>query len=161
MLKELVIKSLSMSEYFEFLHESVNKVSQTVFSNPSPRSLNISLVNDRVYSPLPSYKSKSQLISPKKLRKATKKTIKNIQTSNFKLPGLAADYKELISPFAIRTRDYSVLYSHYTKREQEYVHFPSIRPKYSIFKNQRRLRNPDCPENIASKKQLSVRRVKS
>lgn len=150
-----------MSDYFELLHESVNKVSQTVFSNPSPRSLNISLVNDRVFSPLPSYKSKSQLLSPKKLRKPNKKVFKKIQTSNFKLPGLAADYKELISPFAIRTRDYSVLYSHYTKCDQEFVHFPSIRPKHSIFKNQRRLRNPNCPENIASKKQLTVRKGKS
>lgn len=147
-----------MFEFNELVQESSRKVNQTMLSNPCIRHHNISLVNDRVFSPLPSYKSKTQITSPKKLRKVNQTAFKKIQTSKFKLPGFAADYKELISPFAIRTRDYSVIYNHYIKPNPEFVHFPSIRPKYSLLKSPKRLRYTNYGENIASKKQLSLRK---
>lgn len=146
-----------MSELSEYLADSIHKISQTVLSNPSPRSLNVSLVNDRVYSPLPCFKSKTQLVSPVRYKKQQPK-IKKIKTGKFNLPGMPADFKELLSPFAIRTRDYSVLYHHYLKQDQEFVKFPAIKPRYQVFKSPKRLRSLYCPENIASKKQLSVRK---
>jgi hypothetical protein len=146
-----------MSEFSEYLQDSIHKISQTVLSNQSPRSLNVSLVNDRIYSPLPSYSSKTQLVSPKRFKKQSLPLKKN-QTNKFKLPGMPADFKELLSPFAIRTRDYSVLYSHYLKQEQELIHFPAIKPRYQIFKSPKKQRSLNCPENIASKKLLISRK---
>ena len=141
--------------------EISHKISQTMFPVTEPVVGSASLVNSRVYSPLPFHQHKHSMMSPAKLRKMYNYSNKRkYDSGQFKLPGVAADIKELISPFSMRTKDYANLYINYSMCSQKYVNFPSIRPKYVQFKGVKRLKKTENPENIASKKELTVRKHK-
>ena len=138
-----------------------NKVSQTVFPNYPNLISNMSLVNSRIYSPLPDAEQKPFSISPKKLRNYFKSPIRpRLPPTSFRLPGIAAELKELIPPFSIRSIDYITLYTHSTPIHLEFVGLPSLRPKYSLQKPPRRLKTLKATDAICSKKQLTVRERK-
>ncbi|OMJ80690.1 hypothetical protein SteCoe_18986 [Stentor coeruleus] len=138
-----------------------HKVSQTMFTSASPLLQNISMVNSKVYSPLPNTYEKIIPFTPKKIRKLKyANERKKNYTMDFSLPVKAADAKELLSPFSIKNRDYCALYSNFPLYTHEFVHFPSLKPKVPVSKNPRRLRNKDYPEMIGSRKELTLRKNK-
>ena len=138
-----------------------HKISQTVFPIYNPNSSNMSLVNSRIYSPLPGFTLKTHSMTPKKIKNYFPGPKRHIlEPNSFRLPGFAAGVKELISPFSIKTTDFSKLYSHYTPTNCHYINLPSVKPRYMLIKPPRRLQAIKTPQMIGSKKQLTVRKMK-
>ena len=131
-----------------------NKISQTIFPNYS----NISLVNSRIYSPLPDPEQKHFPIVRRKLKTSFKSPDRpKLPPTSFRLPGMAADQKELISPFSIRGIDYVKLYTNNTPVHLEFIGQPSLIPTHSPQKRPRRLKTLKAADTLCSKKLLTVR----
>jgi hypothetical protein len=102
----------------------------------------------KAFSPFPSQHRKySSGISPNLRRWFNFSAKRRRKASQFNVPGVAADAKELISPFSLRSQDYSSLYSNFITYNQFPVCFPSIRPLNSTFKGSKILTKTSKPMN--------------
>lgn len=153
-----------MNEFSDLDSIVSNKISQTVLTTYSPNFSNMSLVNSRIYSPLPEMVTKPFSIIPKKLKYFTTSpaspTKLRLNSNIFLLPGIAADFKELISPFSLRTCDYSKLYLNASPAHLDFITQPGLKPKQVLQKPPRRLKALKTAEMVGSKKQLTVRKLK-